>query len=177
MGERPYGKQRGHGSGRRRSGIAAAALVAAFAMIGLFGPGAGPAAAQHAAFQIDCPDAPLYAAGGFSLVRDMQAAGLVLSVRLQHNRTLEHYAVTCTTAAAGEPPPGDSGTAAAGTAEYDFICTARVPGRTALAGRASMRGAVPGGYGLDHPETQAAIGAAVCPAARLALARLRAGRN
>lgn len=163
------GNRPGQGTGGVRAGrwairAALACTVLAAALL------PGGAAAQSPPVQIDCPDAPLYAAGGFSLVRDAEAQGLVLRARLQHNRTLAGYTVTCTTAEAGEGA-GDR----PGLAQYDFQCIAREAGRSGPGGQASMRGAVPVGHGLDYPETQAAVGAAVCPAARLALARLRAG--
>ncbi|MFC3230145.1 hypothetical protein ACFOGJ_23045 [Marinibaculum pumilum] len=129
------------------------------------------AAAQGYPLRIDCPDAPLYAVGGLTLNRDMQAQGLVLLARLQHNRTGEVYDISCATAAATQP--GNGG--AASDASYQFVCTARGEGRRSGGAQASRDGKVPAGLGLDHPETRAAVTEAVCPAARLALSRFRAG--
>src|SRR5690606_36729195 len=91
--------------------------------------------------------------------------GLVLVARLPQARGGPPYALNCATEAA-----------AGGAAEdaYEFVCRAWRGDGASGSAEGRMRGVVPSGVGVDHPDVRAAIASAVCPAARLALARLRA---
>lgn len=162
----------GQGIFGRAAAFGRASVALALAL--LLQPVAADAVAQDAArrslpLRIDCPDAPLYAAGGLSLLRDPNQPGLALVARLRHARGEADYAVSCRT----EAVPG-AGAAGAAAGEYDFVCVANRAGRESGGAQARIRGTVPGGHGLDHPDVQQAIAASVCPAARLALARYRA---
>lgn len=157
--------------GRRGGAAAVAALLSA---VLLAGGQAGSVVAQGFPLRIDCPDAPLYAAGGLTLVRDLEAQGLVLSARIGHNRMPESYDISCRTEAAPAAAQGTPPAAAKDRSSYLFVCTAHAAGRSTGGAQASWLGSVPAGVGLDHPDTQASIAAAICPAARLALARFRA---
>lgn len=163
----------------RRSGFPGSLRPAATAAAVLLGAvlataPSGGAAAQSFPLRIDCPDAPLYAAGGLTLMRDLDAQGLVLAARIRHSRLPQSYDISCRTetapAAARDSQPATGGEPSA----YLFVCTARAAGRSSGGAEARWLGTVPAGFGLDHPDTQASIAAAVCPAARLALARYRA---
>ena len=147
--------------------------LAAFAVAQILSGVAGEsAAAQGFPLRIDCPDAPLYAVGGLTLQRNIDSQGLVLEARVRHNRTAEAYGIVCTTEAAAAIDRAEGGQ---GRSTYLFVCTARADGRNSGGASAGREGSVPGGLGLDHPETQSSIAAAVCPAARHALSRYRAG--